>query len=381
MFLLARFSLSTICFTGTSTLTSRISTKITMKLSLALIFAILRCDCFVSAFVRAGPFKHPSHVSATSPGANQPGKNAESPLVLSTPKDTQELVKSVNYFISRTCNYSCGFCFHTQKNTHMLDIDRAKAGLKLLRAAGTEKINFAGGEPFIHDIFLGELCRYAQSIGMAVSIISNGSLIKPYWMQLYGEYVDVLGVSVDSFHPDTNAAIGRGGDANNRHVDRIFRVRELCANHDIIYKMNTVVCNLNWQQDMSEQVRRLDPKRWKVFQVLILGNENSGRPGELRDATTMTVTDDQFWSFVNRHDGIDCLIPEPNNIMQNSYLLLDEEMRFLDCSSGSKLPTESILDVGVEAALEQAGFDDSAFYKRGGIYEWSRHKKADAVKP
>jgi radical S-adenosyl methionine domain-containing protein 2 len=221
---------------------------------------------------------------------------------------------------------------------------------------------------------LGELCKYSHGLGMAVSIISNGSLIKPYWMKLYGEFVDVLGVSVDSFDPNTNAAIGRGGDANNKHAERVMRVRELCSEHDIIFKMNTVVCNLNWQEDMSEIVRKLDPKRWKVFQVLVLKNENSGGPGELRDARDMVVSNDQFWSFVDRHQEFAALIPEPNDIMQNSYLLLDEELRFLDCSDGGKVPSASILEVGVEAALQQAGFDDGAFRERGGIYEWSRER-------
>jgi len=50
-------------------------------------------------------------------------------------------VKSVNYFISRECNYSCKFCFHTQKNVNKLSLEKAKMGLKMLRDAGTEKVS------------------------------------------------------------------------------------------------------------------------------------------------------------------------------------------------------------------------------------------------
>ena len=60
--------------------------------------------------------------------------------------------------------------------------------------------------------------------------------------------------------------------------------------------------------------------------------------------------------------------------MQNSYLLLDEELRFLDCSENGKIPSQSILEVGVERALSQAGFDDDMFQKRGGIFEWTRDR-------
>mmetsp|Transcript_3302 Transcript_3302/g.6857 ORF Transcript_3302/g.6857 Transcript_3302/m.6857 type:complete len:388 (-) Transcript_3302:423-1586(-) len=321
------------------------------------------------------------------PSALSPSSVTESP-------PSGDLIKSVNYFISRKCNYSCKFCFHTQKNVDILGLEDAKRGLKMLRDAGTEKVNFAGGEPFINDIMLGELCRYAHSLNMAVSIISNASLIRPYWMKFYGEYVDVLGVSIDSFSPEINAQIGRGGgdsgeydhsDANgrsnakNKHLDRALKVRQMCEEQDIIFKMNTVVCKLNWQEDMTEYVRKLQPKRWKCFQVLILEDENSGGEDELRDARDLVVSREQFDAFAARHQesGLfdDVLIPEPNDVMQNSYLLLDENMCFLDCSKGGKVPSESILDVGVEKALDQAGFDYDAFHKRGGIYEWTRERE------
>jgi radical S-adenosyl methionine domain-containing protein 2 len=289
-------------------------------------------------------------------------------------------VKSVNYFISRACNYKCKFCFHTHKNSNQLATDQAKLGLQLLREAGTEKINFAGGEPFLNPKLLGELCRTAhQDLGMAVSIISNGSLIRPKWMEEYGDYVDVLGVSVDSFDPATNAEIGRGGDANNRHAERVLRVRDLCSQHGILFKMNTVVCSLNWQEDMNEQVVKLDPYRWKAFQVLILEGENAGQPGDLRNAQDLQVSREQFDAFIDRHASQPSMIPEPNDVMQNSYLLLDEDLSFLDCSAGGKVPSESILKVGVGRALQQAGFDDAKFHQRGGIYEWSRDREAEVT--
>lgn len=44
--------------------------------------------------------------------------------------------KSVNYHFTRKCNYECGFCFHTAKNSFVLPLDEAKTGLKLLKDAG-----------------------------------------------------------------------------------------------------------------------------------------------------------------------------------------------------------------------------------------------------
>ena len=56
-----------------------------------------------------------------------------------------------------------------------------------------EKINFSGGEPFIHQKgkFVGELVRYCkEDLRLpSVTIVSNGSLITEEWFQEYGMYV------------------------------------------------------------------------------------------------------------------------------------------------------------------------------------------------
>ena len=46
------------------------------------------------------------------------------------------------------------------------------------------------------------------------------------------------------------------------------------------------------------------------------------------------------------------------------------QMRFLD--GGTKRPSKSILDVGVDGAIEAANFDEKMFLKRGGKYTWSK---------
>lgn len=47
--------------------------------------------------------------------------------------DNQYAPVSVNYFPSRECNYSCGFCFHTNTSGYILPLDEAKRGLRLLK--------------------------------------------------------------------------------------------------------------------------------------------------------------------------------------------------------------------------------------------------------
>lgn len=62
-----------------------------------------------------------------------------------------------------------------------------------------EKINFSGGEPFLHNKgeFVGKLVQYCkQDLQLpSVSIVSNGSMIKEEWFQKYGNVAKLLTAS------------------------------------------------------------------------------------------------------------------------------------------------------------------------------------------
>lgn len=284
---------------------------------------------------------------------------------------------SVNYFFSRKCNKVCRFCFHTEKTSYVASEEDMKKGLKLLKDAGMRKINFAGGEPFLYPKELGMLCRFCKvDLKLeSVSIISNGTLTKKDWLDRYGGYVDVLGISCDSFNEATNEAIGRGTGSN---VQKLFQIRDWCRELGIKFKLNTVVCSLNWEEDMAAIVADLDPFRWKVFQVLLVENENDSAKTETvedkrkRDARQLLISKEQFDTFCNKHNHLPCCIPEPNDVMASSYLLLDEYLCFLDKGSGKEKQSASILDVGVKQALSEINWDREAFAKRGGEYDWSK---------
>ena len=276
-------------------------------------------------------------------------------------------ILSVNYHFTRECNYKCGFCFHTQKSKGKLPIEKAIEGLKLLKEYGVKKINFAGGEPFLYPKYLEELIRVCKEDLKIekISIITNGSLVKKNFFEKYGKYVDVFGVSCDSFDKETNIKIGRGTKGDN--VEKLFEIRNLCKEYNIKFKLNTVVCNLNKDENMVENIKKLNPDRWKCFQVLMVKGENEDS-SKLRDVTKFQITDEEFNKFIERHKEIGCLIAEPNSTMKSSYLILDEKMRFLDKGDGEEFISESILDVGVEKALENIKYDEEEFKKRGGDY-------------
>ncbi|CAM9627416.1 unnamed protein product [Lampetra fluviatilis] len=236
------------------------------------------------------------------------------------------------------------------------------------------KINFSGGEPFLPERgrYLGEMVTHCkrQLRLPSVSIVSNGSLITERWLATYGEHVDILAVSCDSFDEDTNRQIGRGAGRRN-HVETMRRVRDWCSAYKIAFKINTVVNSYNVHEDLADYITELRPVRWKVFQCLLIDGENSGEDS-LRQVQPFLIADRDFHSFLERHRHVSCLVPESNEKMRDSYLILDEYMRFLNCTGGAKEPTRSVLDVGVEGAIRRSGFDERMFLQRGGKYVWSK---------
>ncbi|XP_077344867.1 S-adenosylmethionine-dependent nucleotide dehydratase RSAD2 [Lithobates pipiens] len=299
--------------------------------------------------------------------------------VLSVPsrqiQDPERVIPtSVNYHFTRQCNYKCGFCFHTAKTSFVLPIEEAKKGLAMLKAAGMEKINFSGGEPFLQDRgnFVGKLVEYCKKELKlpSISIVSNGSLITEKWFQIYGEHLDILAVSCDSFVEEVNKLIGRGQGKKN-HVEKLMKIRKWCRDYNVAFKINSVINRYNMDEDMTKEIEMISPIRWKVFQCLIIDGENCGDDA-LRQAEKFVISDEEFRGFLDRHKNNKCLVPESNQQMRDSYLILDEYMRFLDCRKGRKDPSRSILDVGVENAIKFSGFDEKMFFKRGGKYVWSK---------
>ncbi|KAF9639935.1 putative radical s-adenosyl methionine domain-containing protein 2 protein [Lasiodiplodia theobromae] len=250
-------------------------------------------------------------------------------------------------------------------------IEEAKRGLRLLKEAGMRKLNIAGGEHFLYPRLLTELLRYCkEELGVeSISIVSNGSKITEKWMRENCQWLDILAVSCDSFHAETNKKIGRGDDGGN--VVRLFRIAEWCRKFGVKFKLNTVVNTYNWDEDMVANIERLAPFRWKVFQCLIVAGENDDETRK-RDARTFLVTDEQWRTFCDRHKHLPCCVPEDNQTMAGSYLLLDEYMCFLDKGEGVMTKSESILKVGVKEAMKQVVWDKKSFVDRGGVYDWGR---------
>lgn len=271
---------------------------------------------------------------------------------------------SINFHLFKHCDARCRFCFATFRDVRdRLSVSDARRLIELLRAAGGEKLTFAGGEPTLHP-HIGELVAYAKEVGFVTGVVTNGSRLEAL-LDRHARSLDWAALSVDSGDERTQAALGRGrGD----HVARSIRLADYCRRVGVRVKLNTVVTALNHDEDMSELVRRIAPERWKVFQVLRVVGQNDGRVDPL------LITARQFDAFVARHAHLASEgfppIAEDNDAMIDSYVMVDPLGRFYGNTDGIHRTSPPILEVGVARALEAVRFDRARFEARGGLYAW-----------
>ena len=99
------------------------------------------------------------------------------------------------------------------------------------------KVNFSGGEPFLpkRGIYLGEMVKFCkESLQLpSVSIVSNGSLVTEAWFQEFGQFLDILAISCDSFDADVNERIGRQQGGRD-HLRSLQQVHEWCRTYKVL---------------------------------------------------------------------------------------------------------------------------------------------------
>ncbi len=270
-----------------------------------------------------------------------------------------------NWHLLEACQFKCQYCYAEWSKTQLPHVYRCEHNSKDLidQIAGLQRhgrkvrISFAGGEPLL-DKKLTEKIAHAHRCDLAVSLITNGGLLSDRFIHQNGEKITMLGVSIDSLDDATNLSIGRATVSKklvdqNKIIDLLWLVRQI--NPNIRIKINTVVNQFNFNEDLSPLIERIKPDKWKVLRVL---------PATYRSAA-QAISDEKFAIFKNKHSHIACAIFEDNECMTNSYLMIDPYGRFFFNKDNQQYSySEPILAVGIEHALSQTDFDIMKFVNR-----------------
>lgn len=276
---------------------------------------------------------------------------------------TNPKIKALNWHITDRCNYRCRFCFAQKLGNELHDAKMIDSILTTIADKGIEKVNFAGGEPFLHsDIDI--MFRKAKDLGMTVSVVSNGSLLNEGKIHALREIVDWVGLSVDSANEATELLLGRGP---GHHVANIVNVSKAVQENGIMLKLNTVVTRANHSEMMSPLIEKISPDRWKAFQCLHIEGQNDVAHRRL------SVTDDEFELFVQNHrkiilKGGNRPVFERCKDMIGSYLMLSPCGNLIQNYNGHyvMVPFQAFKDHEIDDLV-----DVGSFIRRGGEYDWS----------
>lgn len=276
---------------------------------------------------------------------------------------------TVNYHMLKACNMSCGFCFATFSDIQQFSPLNPAQQMKLvamLCETGFRRINFAGGEPTLCRS-LPDLIRLAKSHGLVTSIVTNGSRITNEWLDDLAGYLDIVALSIDTVYTETQIEIGRV-ERGKPPIDsqQYIALSQAIRGRGIRLKVNTVVNRANYTEDFRSFILAMKPERWKIFQALPVQGQNDARISEF------TISGSQFEQYVERnrtveHNGIK-VVPENNDLMTGSYVMVDPYGRFFDNVGGRYKYSAPILDVGVTRALKRVSVDIGRFEQRGGNY-------------
>ncbi|MFT6964014.1 MAG: radical S-adenosyl methionine domain-containing protein 2 [Flammeovirgaceae bacterium] len=286
----------------------------------------------------------------------------------------QNIIPSVNYHLWEPCNMRCKFCFATFQDVKRtvlpkghLPKEKSLELIEMLAKAGFQKITFAGGEPTLCP-WLSELIALAKNLGMTTMIVTNGTGLSEKFLAENQENLDWIALSIDSLSDNTNLQIGRA-IVGKRVCSKLayFELIEQIKQLGYRLKINTVACQSNWQENLSELIEFAKPERWKILQVLPIEGQNSGK------VEPFLISGSQFESFVERHAHLGKtleIVPESNEQIKDSYVMIDPAGRFFGNSGRQYEYSQPILNCGVELAYRSMNYSNNKFEERKGFYEW-----------
>ncbi|KKN46913.1 hypothetical protein LCGC14_0668180 [marine sediment metagenome] len=270
------------------------------------------------------------------------------------------VLESVNFHFWALCNFKCNYCFaRFESNNPNLTSNQCLEIIDNISDALIKKINFAGGEPTLSP-YLGDLLVHSKKLGLVTSIISNGTGINRPFFEKFRKSIDWIGLSIDSGFEMINFKLGIG---NRNIVKQIIRKSKIIQDIGIKLKINTVVNKLNYQEDFSWLIKRINPDRWKAFQILKIKNQQSVKLNDL------LISEAEFEDFVKNHLYLNP-ITETNQLMLESYLMIDPFGRFYQNTGNSYIFSRPILEVGFKKELSDITYDIIKYIQRGGLYAW-----------
>ena len=296
----------------------------------------------------------------------------------------------VNLHVTERCNYQCSYCFgkwstpEGSNNDESAWADTATAHrimrelaakFRRVRGKGSPlRFNFVGGEPALLPN-IADLVEFARhDLQARASYVTNGLMLRRFSPEWTAENIAIVGVSIDSSISMTNLQIGRATRSGvvfdlGKVGDQIAGVRETAERMKVappVIKVNTVVSELNVDEDFESVLTSVRPDRWKILKMLPVYSSKTA------------ISDKDFREFAKRHStfvqnrpgfkGV-VITTEDNDEMTGSYAMIDPLARFFwydEVPESGYTYSDPMTVVSVEKAwaVADAHWDEQKFGSR-----------------
>ncbi len=158
---------------------------------------------------------------------------------------------NIRLAVTSLCNFRCFFCHMEGLESvtpQHADIRYVEALATAARRLGVESFKLTGGEPLLHPRIV-DVVHVIRSLGMKVSITTNGYYLADYASKLAEEGVDHINVSLHSLHREVFRKI-TGVDALEKVVEGVKAASSL----GLRVKLNFVVLRGLNEQELDKLI-------------------------------------------------------------------------------------------------------------------------------
>lgn len=234
---------------------------------------------------------------------------------------------TIDIKLTGKCNMNCKYCWDAAKNVNSSKLCEVIITLEKLRKAKVDILSITGGEPLLFPYFI-DVLKVASELGFRIYLSTNGLLLSRFLNEIKN-YVQLIGIPLDSLSPIVNADMGRSADMAKITSENIKMIKE--TNDNIIIKVGTVLSSKNYQSinDIGDFLfnnsDHLSPDCWRIYQFASLGNgEKFADEYLLEDDLCSNVIKNLYSKY-----GKDRVSYLSSNQVSDSYLLLNPNMELV----------------------------------------------------
>ncbi len=196
---------------------------------------------------------------------------------------------TVFWEITAACNLRCRHCVVSAgaRQDGELPRERSLALAEELGDFGVEIVAFSGGEPLVHQDFF-TLAEYVRSLGMAIQVATNGTLVTPEVAHRLKELDASVQVSLDGSRPEIHDYLRPGLAAFARSVEGIRAL--VAAGHQVTIATVLSTLNLDDIPNIVTLAKQLGVTGFRLIPFVPKGRGEQNRQMELPPAAVKKVT-------------------------------------------------------------------------------------------